>query len=87
MQLVCPRILHNHCFQFLLGTTVVLREIEDNGYAKFWWVNKLHIITVYVKMVNCRKQPKHFSENALFDCGFGSRASPRLVAWKPPSVT
>ena len=26
---------HNHCFQFLLGITVVPREIQDNGYAKF----------------------------------------------------
>ena len=25
---------HDHCFQFLLGITVVLREIQDNGYAK-----------------------------------------------------
>ena len=31
-----PKKLHNHCFQFLLGITVVLREIEDNGYAKFF---------------------------------------------------
>ena len=31
-----PRILHNHCFQFLLGITVVPREIQDNGYAKFF---------------------------------------------------
>ena len=29
-------ILHSHCFQFFLGITVVPREIEDNGYAKFW---------------------------------------------------
>ena len=46
---------NNRCFQFPLGVTVVPREIEDNGYAKFggrggggdWGVNK-----VYVKMVN-----------------------------------
>ena len=31
-----PKSLHNHCVQFLLGITVVPREIEDNGYAKFW---------------------------------------------------
>ena len=37
-----PKILHNHCCQFLLGITVVPREIEDNGYAKFWEVNKVH---------------------------------------------
>ena len=36
------KILHNHCFQFLLGITVVLIEIQDNGYAKFWGVNKVH---------------------------------------------
>ena len=32
-------------FQFLLGITVVPRQIEDNGYAKFmqnfWGVNKV----------------------------------------------
>ena len=42
------RILHNHCFQFLLGTTVVPREIQDNSYAKCFFggvgggVNKMH---------------------------------------------
>ena len=29
------KFLHNYCFQFILGITVVPREIEDNGYAKF----------------------------------------------------
>ena len=32
-----PNILHNYCFQFLLGNTVVPREIEDNGYAFFFF--------------------------------------------------
>ena len=31
--LFTPKILHNHCFQFLLGITVIPREIEGNGYA------------------------------------------------------
>ena len=26
-----PNILRNHCFQFLLGITDVLRGIEENG--------------------------------------------------------
>ena len=26
-------------FQFLIGITVAAREIEDNSYAKCWWVN------------------------------------------------
>ena len=30
-----PKILHNYCVQFLLGNTVVPREIEDNGYTIF----------------------------------------------------
>ena len=34
-----PRLLHIHCFQFLLGITVVPREIEDNGYERFGRVN------------------------------------------------
>ena len=31
-----PQILPNHCLQFILGITVVRREIEDNGF--FFWV-------------------------------------------------
>ena len=30
-----PQILLNYCFQFLLTITVIPREIEGNGYAKF----------------------------------------------------
>ena len=45
-----PQILHNHCFQFLLGITVVPREIQDNGYAKFGGLTRC--VMVYVKMVN-----------------------------------
>ena len=37
-----PQILHHRCFQFLLGIAVVPREIEDNGYAKFCGVDKVH---------------------------------------------
>ena len=37
-----PKFWYNHCFQFLLGITVVPRKIEDNDYAKFWEVNKVH---------------------------------------------
>ena len=33
---------HNHCFQFLQGITVIPREIKDDGYIKFWGVNKVH---------------------------------------------
>ena len=40
------KILHNYCFQFLLGNTVVPREIEDNNRAFFGGgrggVNKVH---------------------------------------------
>ena len=34
-----PQILQNHCFQFLLGITVIPRETEDD--AKFWGVKKV----------------------------------------------
>ena len=39
-----PKILHNHCFQFLLGITVVPREIEDNGQwlCKILGLSKVH---------------------------------------------
>ena len=37
------KIVHNNYFQFPLGITVVAREIEDTGFAKFTWgVNKVH---------------------------------------------
>ena len=36
MDLVYPQIfLYNHRFQFLLGITVVSREVEDNGSETF----------------------------------------------------
>ena len=31
------KILHDHFLQVLLGITVTPREIEDNGYAKFFF--------------------------------------------------
>ena len=37
-----PQILHNLSFSFLLGITIIQREIENNGYAKFWGANKVH---------------------------------------------
>ena len=33
---LAPKILHKHCFQFLLGMIIIRREIENNAYAKFW---------------------------------------------------
>ena len=58
MHLVYPPVLHNHCFQFLLGITVVPREIVDNGYAKIsgeGWRGTRYIM-VYVIMVNSLEQ-------------------------------
>ena len=59
-----PKLLHNHCFQFLLGITVVPREIKDNTYAKF---------KVYKKIVNLKSSLKvlthreyHVIYNGLF---------------------
>ena len=43
MHFVYPqKILHKHCFQFILGLTIVPREIENNAYAKLLGVNKVH---------------------------------------------
>ena len=37
MLFVClPKILHKHCFQFLLGPFELPRETEDKAYATFW---------------------------------------------------
>ena len=35
------KFLHNYFSLFVLGNTVVPREIEDNGYAKFCGINKV----------------------------------------------
>ena len=35
-----PQILHKHCFQFLLGLTMIPRENKNNAYAKFGVTNK-----------------------------------------------
>lgn len=40
-----------HLFPISPGITVNPREIQDNGYVKFWGVNKM-LYRVYVKMVN-----------------------------------
>ena len=37
-----PQILHKHCFQFLLGIRIILRENKNNAYAKFEGTNKEH---------------------------------------------
>ena len=51
--LCCPfKILHKHCFQFLLGLTITPREIANNAYAKFWRDDKGTII-VFLKKAYC----------------------------------
>ena len=35
-----PQILHKHCFQILLGLTMVSRENRNNAYAKFGGTKK-----------------------------------------------
>ena len=53
MHLVCPpKFLLNLCFLFLLGITAVPREIENNGYAYYYFflegggrlANKVHFV-------------------------------------------
>ena len=36
-----PKVLQKNCFQFLLGFTILPRELVNNTYAKFWGVNKV----------------------------------------------
>ena len=41
MRFVChSKILHEHCFKFLLGVKMAPRETENNAYAKFGVTNK-----------------------------------------------
>ena len=68
MLFVCqPKILHKHCFQFLLGVKMAPRETENNCYAKFWgdkqralWylmvfsavVNTVSVIVMQIRLYN-----------------------------------
>jgi len=45
------KIFHNLCFSFLLGITAVLREIENNAYAKFW--GQIRCVMGDVQVVYC----------------------------------
>ena len=68
MLFVCqPKILHKHCFQFLLGVKMAPRETENNPYAKFggykqralWYVmvfsavvNTASVIVMQIRLYN-----------------------------------
>jgi len=54
--LFAPKILHNLCFPFLLGITVVPRETEDNAYAKL--EGQTRCIMGDVEMANFLKYSK-----------------------------
>ena len=47
-----PKILHNHCFQFLLGITVVPGQIQVNDYAKFCGVDQVNYGVLTICMEN-----------------------------------
>ena len=49
-----PKILHKHCFQFLLGVKMAPRETENNSYAKFWGDKQraLWYVMVFSAVVN-----------------------------------
>ena len=55
MLFVChPKILHKHCFQFLLGPFEIPKETENNASAKFWDVKQraLWYVMVFSAVVN-----------------------------------
>ena len=65
LRAVPTKILHNRCFQFLLGIIFVPREIEDNGYAKYFWgVNKVHF--GLGKMVNVYQWKCYYCDGESF---------------------
>ena len=44
MLFVChPKILHEHCLQFLLAVKMAPRETENNVYSNFWVTNNQSI--------------------------------------------
>ena len=55
MLFVCyPKILHKHCFQFLLGVKMASRKTENNAYANFWGDKQkaLWYVVVFSGVVN-----------------------------------
>ena len=46
---VYPKILHKHCFLFILVMTVVWWELEDNAYAKYWGEGGGRVNRLYCK--------------------------------------
>ena len=42
-----PKILHKHCFYFLLGHMMIAQETENNAYAIFW-VDKQRILWCFL---------------------------------------
>ena len=55
---VTPKILHKHCFQFLLGVEMTLRETENNAYAEFLGDKQraLWYVLVFSGVVNDRNR-------------------------------
>ena len=45
------KILHEHCFQFLLGPLQLRRETEDNAYVKSWGDKQIAVWYVMVVSV------------------------------------
>ena len=71
-----PQILYNCSFQFLLGITVVPREIKDSGYSIFFFFfgrggggggSKVHCGLCE----NGEWQIKHWQERWLYEGGWG----------------
>ena len=46
---VYPKILHKHCFLFILVMTVVWWELENNAYAKYWGEGGGRVNRLYCK--------------------------------------
>ena len=63
-----PQILHKHCFQFLLGLTMVPRENKNNTYAKFGGQTKSIMV---------------FSEVAYWKSGSSMSPNPPLPLKEP----
>ena len=51
---VCPsKILHDHCFYYLLGLTMVPRQTTNNAYAKSWRDKQRVHTMVFLTLANC----------------------------------
>ena len=62
-----PQLLHKHCFEFLVGLSMVPRENKNNAYAKFEGTNKEYYGIFQGGLLGTRDGSRIFIRNGVAD--------------------